>query len=97
MCFQCSSKDSQSYNMYKTSPQGFLMLFCHMFIDAPEKLPKFGAFSILGTALGQAEKTGAKELNVFEPEESSNEELEVAEKEELTRDVSGEPKEGVPK
>ena len=71
--------------------------FCHMFIDAPEKLPKFGAFSILGTALGQAEKTGAKELNVFEPEESSNEELEVAEKEELTQDVSGEPKEGVPK
>ena len=83
--------------MYKTLPQGFLMLFRHMFIDAPEKLPKFGAFSILGTALGQAEKTGAKELNVFEPEESSNEELEVAEKEELTRDVSGEPKEGVPK
>ena len=38
-----------------------------------------------------------KELNVFEPEESSNEEQEVAEKEELTQDISGEPKEGVPK
>ena len=46
---------------------------------------------------GQAEKTGAKELNVSEPEEPYNEELEVTEKEELTLDVSGEPKEGVPK
>ena len=27
------------------------MLFCHVFFDAPEKLPKFGAFSTLGTAL----------------------------------------------
>ena len=45
---------------------------------------------------GQAEKAGAKELNVSEPEEPYKEELEVAEKEELTLDVSGEPKEGVP-
>ena len=37
--------------MYKNPPLGFLMLFCHVFIDAPEKLPKFGAFSTLGTAL----------------------------------------------
>ena len=33
------------------SAAGFLMLFSHVFIDAPEKLPKFGAFSTLGTAL----------------------------------------------
>ena len=46
---------------------------------------------------GQAEKTGAKELNGSEPEEPYKEELEVTEKEELTLDVSGEPKEGVPK
>ena len=49
--FQCSLKGPQSYNMYKNPPLGFLMLFCHVFIDAPEKLPKFGAFSTLGTAL----------------------------------------------
>ena len=37
--------------MYKNSLLGFLMLFCHVFIYAPEKLPKFGAFTTLGTAL----------------------------------------------
>ena len=31
--------------MYKNPPLGLL------FIDAPEKLPKFGAFSTMGTAL----------------------------------------------
>ena len=44
----------------------------------------------------QAEKAGAKELNVSEPGEPYKEELEVTKKEELTLDVSGEPKEGVP-
>ena len=29
----------------------FFSFFCQVFIDAPEKLPKFGAFSTLGTAL----------------------------------------------
>ena len=37
--------------MYKNSPLGFLMHCCHVFIDAPEKLPKFGAFFTLETAL----------------------------------------------
>ena len=46
---------------------------------------------------GQAEKAGAKELNVSEPEEPYKEELEVTEKEDLTLDVSGEPNEGIPK
>ena len=49
--FQCSSKGPQSYNMYKNLPLGFLMLFCHLYIDAPQKLPQLGAFSTLGTAL----------------------------------------------
>ena len=49
--FQCSSKVPQSYNMYKNLPLGFLMIFCHVLIDAPEKLPKFGEFSALGTVL----------------------------------------------
>ena len=44
--------------MYKNPPLGFLMLFCHVFIDAPEKLPKFGAFSTLGTALIQVGQAG---------------------------------------
>ena len=51
MCFKCSSKGHQSYNIYKNLPMGFIMLFCHVFIDAPEKLTKFRAFSTLGTAL----------------------------------------------
>ena len=45
----------------------------------------------------QAEKARAKELNVSELEEFYKEELEVSKKEELTLDVSGEPKEGIPK
>ena len=49
--FQCCSKGPQSYKMYKNPLLGFLMLFCHVFIDAPKKLPIFGAFSTLGTAL----------------------------------------------
>ena len=35
--FQCSSKAPQSDNKYKNPHLGFLMLFCHVFIDAPEK------------------------------------------------------------
>ena len=49
------------------------------------------------TGQGQAEKTGAKELNVSEPEEPYKETLEVTEKEELILDVSDEPKTGAPK
>ena len=45
----------------------------------------------------QAEKARAKELNVSELEECYKEELEVSIKEELTLDVSGDPKEGIPK
>ena len=46
---------------------------------------------------GEEEKAGAKELYISKPEEPYKEELEVTENEELTLDVSGEPKEGVPK
>ena len=49
--FQCPLKGPQSYNMYKNPLLGFLQIFKKVFIDAPEKLPKFGAFSTLGTAL----------------------------------------------
>ena len=49
------------------------------------------------TGQGQAEKTGAEELNVSEPEEPYKETLEVTEKEELILDVSDEPKTGAPK
>ena len=37
---------------------------------------------------GQAEKTGAKELNVSDPEKPDKEKLEVTDKQELTLDVS---------
>ena len=50
-----------------------------------------------GQGQGQAEKTGAEELNVSEREEPYKEKLEVTEKEELILDVSDEPKAGAPK
>ena len=80
MCFSMLPKRSPKFKHVQESAAGFLMLFSHVFIDAPEKLPKFGAFSTLGTALGQAEKTGAKELNVSDPEKPYKEKLEVTDK-----------------
>ena len=65
------------------------------FPENHSKAPMIAQWSFNQT--GQAEKAGAKELYVSEPEEPYKEELEVTEKEELTLDVSVEAKEWVPK
>ena len=51
MCMSMLPKRPPKLHCLQESTAGFLMLFSHVFIDAPEKLPKFGAFSTLVTAL----------------------------------------------